>query len=115
MIVSEQFVEKVESIVTDEPLVLCVHEAVPVLFGEPAEDVVVLGVELNIIFVQILKKIICAQDFRYLHQLIRIAIAVEKGFLSEDHRRKHGSEGPHVQRIVVFLKVDKELRAFEVP
>lgn len=62
MVVSQQLVEEVNRLVADEPLILRVHEAVPGLLLEPAEDVVVLRVELDLVLVQVVEQFVRAQD-----------------------------------------------------
>lgn len=39
---------------------------------------------------------------------------MEEGLLSEDHRGEHGTKGPHVQRVIILLKIDQQFRALEV-
>lgn len=39
---------------------------------------------------------------------------MEKRLLAEDHGCEHGAQTPHVQAVVVFLEIDKQLRALEV-
>lgn len=39
---------------------------------------------------------------------------MEERFASEDHGREHGTQRPHVERVVVLLVVDEQFRAFEV-
>ena len=55
------------------------------------------------------------QNARDLDQLVVVVVAVEEGLLAEDHRGQHAPQGPHVQRIVVHLVVDKKFRPLEVP
>ena len=114
MVVSQQLVKEVNGFVTNEALVLRVHKAVPGFLLESAEDVVVLGVELYLVLVQVVKKVVGAQNLGNLDQLVRVAVAMEKRLLAEDHRGKHGAKAPHVEAVVVLLKVDEQLGAFEV-
>lgn len=79
----------------------------PILPRESPEDVVVLSVELNVVSVKILKQIVRSENLCNLHQLIGIAVPVEEGLLSKDHRSEHGSQRPHVERVIVFLKIDQ--------
>lgn len=39
---------------------------------------------------------------------------MEEGLLPEDHRRKHCSQTPHVQTIVVLLEINQQFWTFEV-
>ena len=86
----------------------------PGLLLEAAENVVVLRVELNLVFVNILKQLICAEDLCDLNKLVGVALTVEEGLFAEDHGRKHGSQTPHVQAVVVLLEIDQQLWAFKV-
>lgn len=63
MIISQQLIEEIDCIVAYESLVFGIDESMPVLLGKSPEDVVVLGVELNVIFIKVFKKIVGAQDF----------------------------------------------------
>ena len=114
VVVSQQLVKEVDGFVANEALVLRVHKAVPGLLLESAKDVVVLGVELYLVLVQVVKKVVGAQDLGNLDQLVRVAVAMEKWLLAEDHGGKHSAKAPHVEAVVVLLKVDEQLRAFEV-
>ena len=114
MIVSEQFVKEVNRVIADEALIFRIDKRVPWLLRVPTKYVVVLGVQLYIIFVQIIEQIFCPEDLCDLYQLVRVAVPVEEGLLSEDHRSEHGTEGPHVKGVVVLLEIDQKLGAFEV-
>lgn len=114
MIVAQELVEEIDSLIADEALVVGINEAVPGFLLEAAEDVVVLSVKLNLVLVQVVEQVIGAQDLGYLDQLVAVGVAVEEGFFAEDHRRKHGPETPHVQAVVVLLKIDQELGPLEV-
>lgn len=114
MIISQQLVKKINCIIADKSLVFGIDKPMPIFLGKPSQNVVILGVEFNVVFIEVLEKIICAQDFGNLDQLIRIAVAVEKRFLSKNHRRKHRAQRPHIQRIIVFLEVDEQFRSFEI-
>lgn len=60
MIVSQQLVKKINCIIADESLVFGIDKSMPVFLGKPSEDIVVLGVELNVIFIKVFKKIVRA-------------------------------------------------------
>lgn len=106
MIVAQQLVQKVNGLGTDKPLVLGIHKALPALLRKPTKNVVVLLVELDVIFVEVFEEVVCPEDFCNLHQLIRVTVSMEERFFSEDHGSEHGSQRPHVKRVVVFLKVN---------
>ena len=114
MIISQQLIKKINCLITDESLVFGIDKSMPVFLGKPPKDVVVLGVEFNVIFVKVLKKIVRAQDFGNLYELIRIAVAMKKRFLPKNHRSKHRAQRPHIQRIVVLLEINEQFRALEI-
>lgn len=58
MIIAEKLVQKINSLVTHEPLVLRGYEAMPGLFLETAENVVVLWVELYFILVEVFEQVV---------------------------------------------------------
>jgi hypothetical protein len=107
VIISKEFVQEINGLVRDEALILGVDEGVPGLAGEAGKYFVILRVQFNLIFVQVLEELFSSEDLGDLHQLVRVAVSVEERFLAENHRRKHRTKGPHVQRIVVFLEVNK--------
>jgi len=114
VVVAQQLVEEVDGLVADEALVLRVDEAVPGLLLEAAEDVVVLGVELDLVLVQVVEQVVGAEDLGDLDELVGVAVSVEEGLLAEDHGGEHGAQAPHVQAVVVLLEVDEQLGALEV-
>lgn len=114
MIIAEQLVQKVDGLRTDESLILRIDEGVPILPRKSPQDVIILRIEFDIVTIEIFKQVICAQHFRDLNQLVRIAVAMEEGLFAEDHGCKHGAQRPHVQRVVVFLEIYQEFGAFEV-
>jgi hypothetical protein len=114
VVISQQLVEKVNCIIADKSLVVGVDKRVPGLLRVPRQYVIVLCIKFNIVLVEIVKQILRPQHLGNLHQLVRIAVPVEKGLAPEDHGRKHGAQRPHVQRVVVLLVVDEQLGTFEV-
>lgn len=114
MVISEQLVQEVNGITANESLILSADEGVPWPTLIPLEDLIVLGVQLNVVLVKVVKQIVCSKDFGNFDKLVRIAATVEKRFFSKYHGGKHGSKRPHVQGIVVHLEVNEELRALEI-
>lgn len=114
MIVTQKLVEEIDSFIADEPLVIGINEAMPGFLLKAAEDVVVLSIELNLVLVQIVEQVICAQHLGYLDKLVAVRVAVEKGLFAKDHGCEHRPETPHVQAVVVFLEIDEELGSLEV-
>lgn len=96
MIITQKFIKKVDGFFADKALVIGIDKRVPRLAREPGEDVIILRIKLNLVTVQILEKLLGAEDLGDLDQLVRIARPVEEGFFAEDHRGKHRTEGPHV-------------------
>lgn len=115
MVVFEQLVQEVNSLVADEALVFASDEAVPWLLLESTKDIVVLGIELDLVLVEVVKQVICPQNLGDLYELIRVAVAMEERLFPKDHRGKHGTQTPHVQAVIVLLEVDEELWPFKVP
>ena len=92
MIVSEEFVKKVDGLWANEALIVSVHKALPRFLGESAEDVVVLSVKLDVIFVEVFKELVGTKNLGDLDQLVRVTVSVKKRFFSEDHGREHGAQ-----------------------
>jgi len=114
MVVSEQLIQKINGIVTDKALIVRVDKRVPWLLRIPAKNVVVLGIQLDVVLVKVVEQIFRPENLGNLDQLVRITVPVEKWLPSKDHRREHGAQRPHVERVVVLLEVDEQLRSFEV-
>lgn len=115
MVVAQQLVKEINSLVADKTLVVGVDKAVPGLLLEPTQDIVVLSIQLYLVLVQVVEQLVRAENLGNLYKLVRVRIAVEKRLLAEDHRGEHGSKGPHVQAVVVLLEIDQQLRALEIP
>ena len=92
-----------------------------------------MGVQSNVVLVDILVETFRSKDLCNLDQLIIVVMSVKERFLAEDldqvkrglaasrnartradHRCKHATVAPHVEAIVVFLEVDEQLGALEV-
>lgn len=114
VVVAQKLVKEINGLVTDETLVLCVDKRVPRLPGETGEDVVVLWVQLNVVLVQVLKELLSTKNLGDLDQLVGVAASVEERLLTEDHGGEHSTQGPHIQRIVVFLEINQQLGALEI-
>lgn len=114
MVIAQELVQEINGLLADEPLVFSVDEAMPGLAGEAREDFIVLRIQLDLVLVQVLKQLLGTKDLGNLDQLVGVAVAVEEGLFAEDHRRKHRSQGPHVERVVVLLEIHQQFRALEV-
>ena len=62
MVVTQQLVQEVNRLVGHEALVLGVDEVVPGFLLEAAEDVIVLGVQLDLVLVEIVEQLVRAED-----------------------------------------------------
>ena len=114
MVIAEQFVEEIKGFITDEALIFWSNERVPWLARESRQNLIVLGIQFNVVLIEILKERLGSKNLGNLHQLIRVTVSVEERLLAEDHRGKHSTERPHVQRVVILLEVNKKLWALEV-
>ena len=114
MIIPQQLIQKIHRIITHKPLIIRRDIRMPRLLRKPAQNIIILRIELDIVLVQVVEQVFRAEDLSNLHQLIRITIAVEKGLLPENHARKHGAQAPHVETVVVLLEIDEQLGTFEV-
>ncbi len=115
MIISKQFIQKIDSLAADKSLIFGINETMPTLLLESTEDIVVLGIQLDLVLVQVVKQVFGTQDLRNFDKLIRVAVAMEEGLFSENHGSEHSTKRPHVEGVIVFLKINKKLRTFEVP
>lgn len=114
MVIAQELVQKVNRLLADESLVFSVDKAMPGLAREAGEDLIVLGIQLDLVLVQVLEQLLGTQDLGNLDQLVGVAVTVEEGLFAENHRREHGSQRPHVQRVVVLLEIHQQLRTLEV-
>lgn len=114
VVIAQQFVKEVNSLVANEALVVGVDETVPRLLLKAAQDIVVLSIQLNFVLVEVIEELVGAEDLSDLDELVRVGITVEERLLAEDHGGEHGAQAPHVQAVVVLLEIDEQLGAFEV-
>lgn len=70
VVVTQQLVEEIDSLITDESLIVGVDKAVPGLLLEAAQNVIVLCIQFDLILVQVVKQIIGAEDLRNLDELV---------------------------------------------
>lgn len=63
MVITKKFIQEVNRLVGDKSLVLGIDKAMPVLLWESSQDVIVLCIELNLIFIKIIEKVFGAQYF----------------------------------------------------
>ena len=80
-----------------------------------AEDAIECWLKLDVVLREIPVKLLGAEDFGDLIELVVVIVALEEGLPLEDHASHHHPQGPDIQRIVIVLIPDKQLRSFEVP
>ena len=97
-------------------MILGVDELAPALAGDGLgwEQVIVVGVQLQVVLVKIGEKLLSAQNLGNLHQLVVVVAALEEGLSFEDHASEHATKRPNVQGVVVSLQVDEEFGSFEI-
>lgn len=86
----------------------------PALPRKSPQYVIILSVKLDVVPIQVLEEFFGTKNLGNLDQLIRIAVPVKERLLAEDHRRKHGTQRPHVERVIIFLKIHQQLRSLEI-
>ena len=90
MIIFEQSIEKLECLVANVLLVFHSDKLLPWFARKsckillPREQLVKLLVQRDIIFVQILKKVVCSKHLCNNNELVIIILAVKEGLLSEN-------------------------------
>jgi hypothetical protein len=62
-----------------------------------SEEIVELGIEFDVVFFNVLKEFVRAEDFGDFDELIVVIVAMEEGFFPENHGREHRSQRPHIQ------------------
>ena len=78
------------------------------------ENSIKVRVQFQVVLVQVVEKLVCAQYLGNAHQLVVVIVTVEERLLLEDHPCKHTTKRPHIQGVVVLLKVHEQLWTFEV-
>lgn len=86
----------------------------PRLPREARDDLVILRIQLDVIPIQIFKELLGSQNLGNLDQLVGVASSMEEGLFAEDHGSKHCAKRPHIQRIIIFLEVDKQFGTLEI-
>lgn len=106
MVIAQQLVKEVNSFVANESLIVGIDETVPRLFLEAAQDVVVLSIQLNLIFVEVIEELVGAEYLGNLDELVRVGVAVEEWFFAKDHGGEHCAQAPHIQAVVILLEIN---------
>lgn len=114
MIETEKLVQEIQGFLAAEVLVFLRDELRPILPRVAPENVIELGIQSQLVLVQVLLQTVGPEDFRDLDQLIIVVPSVEEGMHDEDHPREHASGAPHVQTVVVVSHVHQQLRTLEI-
>ena len=114
MIISEHLGEQVECLLGYQMFVLRVDELVPGFLRVLPNHVIVLLLKRYVVLVNVRVELVRAEHLRDLDELVVVVLALEERLLLKDHPREHAPERPNVQRVVVGLQVDQQLRALEV-
>jgi hypothetical protein len=114
VIVSQKLVQEVNSFIADESLVLRGNKAVPGLLLETTKDVVILRVELDLVLVKVIEEIISAKNFGDFYELVRVALSMKERLFAENHGGEHCAQAPHIQAVIILLKVHQQLWPLKV-
>ena len=114
VVVPQHVVQKVDGLLCHQRLVLVVYELVPRLFWVLAQDIVVVGIQSDIVLFNVSEKVISSKDFRNFHQLVVIVFALEEWLLLEDHTSEHAPQGPYIEGVIISLEIDQQLRSLEI-
>ena len=99
MVIPEHLAEQVQCLIRHKLIVLRVDEFGPGLVRDRVlrQNVLIVGVESEAILVEILVKLLSAEHFGNLDELVIVVTSLEEGLPLEDHTGKHASERPNVQ------------------
>ena len=70
VVISEKLIQEINSLIANKPLIFGIDKAVPILLGESSENIIILCIELNLILVEIVEQVFCAENLGDLDQLI---------------------------------------------
>ncbi len=84
VIVPKQLVQKVQRLRRNVPLVFGRDKLVPRLARVPAQYLIVMFVEFDLVLFEIGEQFIRSQYFGDFHQLVVIVVPVKEGFLAEN-------------------------------
>lgn len=84
MIITKQFVQKVDCGIRHKSLVLRRNKFAPGLARISAENLVILHIQLQIILFQVRKQLIGAKHASNLDQLVIVVVTMEEWLLAED-------------------------------
>ena len=81
MIINQAMFQKIDRFGANKVLILRLDKLVPGGFVIPSYQAVVIGVELEVVAIQILNQLISPHHFRNLHQLVIVILPIEKWIL----------------------------------
>ena len=96
-------------------LVLAVDEAAELLLLLVLERVVIVGVELDSVFVEVLEELLGALELNDLDELVLVVLAQEEMVDAEQHCSQHAPGPPDVHHEIVQAVVEHQLRALVGP
>ena len=114
MIIPQQLIQKIHRIITHKPLIIRIDESMPRALRKPAQNIIVLRIQLNIVLIEIIEQILGPQNPCDLNQLVRITVPVEKRLFPENHAGEHGAQAPHIEAVIVLLEIHQQLRPLKV-
>lgn len=106
MVVPQHLTKQIKRFLRYQLIVLRVDELLPWFARLLSNDIIVMAVQGNIVFLHVCKEFISTKYFCNLYKLIVVIFALEEGFFLEDHSCKHTSKRPDVERVVIDLKVN---------
>jgi len=89
-------------------------ETVPRFTSLACEQLKERSIKGKIVLHKELYKIISTKDTNNLNKLIAIITTMEEGLTTEDDSSEHTTKRPHIQTVVIVLKINKKLWTFEV-
>mmetsp|Transcript_39772 Transcript_39772/g.118377 ORF Transcript_39772/g.118377 Transcript_39772/m.118377 type:complete len:206 (-) Transcript_39772:683-1300(-) len=114
VIIPQHLVQQIDRLCRHQVLVLGSHKLGPGLASVAAQLVFQHTVQLNAVRVQVVKQRVGTQHACNLHQLIVVVMSEEKRLSLEDDCSHHTSEAPHVERVVIQLVVNQQLRSLKI-
>ncbi|KAH3662776.1 hypothetical protein OGATHE_004352 [Ogataea polymorpha] len=115
VVVSDEMVDEINhSRVFTKVSVVLIDKVSPWLSRIRHENVVVVAAQFDAVPIAVFVEVVCAQHLGDFHQLVGVGVAFEKWLFFEHDGRNHGPHRPQVQRVVVLLQVDQQLRTLVV-
>lgn len=73
-----------------------------------------MRIQGHIVLLNIVVEFLSAEDLCNLDELVVVVLALEERLLLEDHASEHTTKRPDVQRVIIGLQINEQLRALEV-